>query len=324
MLDKGGIVGAVFLDLRKAFDTVNHTVLLNKLNVFKFSDAFIHLIMSYLSGRSQFVKINNHKSTTLQLNTGVPQGSILGPILFSLYINDLPSICDQCETLLYADDTVIFTSGKNADEVAVKLTQAMSKITSWLNHCCLQLNVSKTVGMFFSKNHLYPQSDIFISGQRLDVVTKFKYLGLHIDSHFSFADHVKAIRKKIQYSLSNFRYIRNSISTQAAKMFFHSLILSHMTYCLTSWSNTHKSTIKPLESLYKQALKILDKKPLSYHHCNILQKYRLLSWDNLLKFHHICLVYKIVHGLAPPPLSTYVTVQSNRSTRGTTRGDYPF
>ena len=103
------VVGAVFLDLRKAFDTVNHKVLLSKLSAFNCSPLTLSWIESYLTGRRQHVTVNNRLSPALDLSTGVPQGSILGPLLFTLYINDLPSVCPDVETQLYADDTVIYS-----------------------------------------------------------------------------------------------------------------------------------------------------------------------------------------------------------------------
>lgn len=121
-MDKGGVVGAAFLDLRKAFNTVNHNVLLHKLLNFNFSTELFNFTKSYLSFRSQLVKIDNYKSNPLCLSTGVLQGSILVQILFCMYINDLPSVCGQCDIIMYADDTVIFTHGKTAEEVAMKLT----------------------------------------------------------------------------------------------------------------------------------------------------------------------------------------------------------
>ena len=151
LMDRGGVVGAVFLDLRKAFDTVNHNILQSKFHQFNFSQFTSNWFKSYLTTQSQCVKIQNTKSTFKDLITGVPQGSILGPILFSLYINDLPTVCQGCEVIMYADDTVIFVKGKDHSDAASQLTKVMVNVSNWLNNCHLQLNSSKTVAMFFSK-----------------------------------------------------------------------------------------------------------------------------------------------------------------------------
>ena len=139
LIDRGGVVGAIFLDLRKAFDTVNHNNLQSKCVQFNFSQYTSNWFKSYLTNRSQCVKIQNTRSSFKDLVTGVPQGSILGPILFSLSKNDLPSVCQGSEILMYADDTVIFIKGKNHSEVAVQLTKVMIDVSNWLNNCNLQL-----------------------------------------------------------------------------------------------------------------------------------------------------------------------------------------
>ena len=323
-LDKGGVVGAVFLDLRKAFDTVNHSVLIAKLSQFNFSREAACWIQSYLHDRTQSVSVNNCCSVPLGLTNGVPQGSILGPLLFSLYINDLPSVCSDVDCLMYADDTVLFVHGRSKDVVAAKLTQAMTRVTTWLQESCLQLNVSKTLGMFFSKaNSVSDNPDIYVAGEKLQIVSQFKYLGLLIDSQLSFKGHIERVSKKVKMSLANFRSIRNDMSAEAAKIFLHSMIFSHFSYCITSWSQASQSAKQPLQTLYKQAIKVLDKKPRHYHHCIILKKYNLLNWDSFQKFSGLCLFYKVMHGLAPAPLAEFIS-QKNRTervTRGSVRGD---
>lgn len=313
LLDKNSVVGAIFLDFRKAFDTVNHKILLSKRSHFNFSDKALKWVAYYLYHRSQTVRIGSYQSEPLHLFSGVPQGSILGPLLFCMYINDLPRVCPEVNIQMYTDDTVLYIHGPSKTAVATKLTNAMVKISEWLNQCSLQLNVSKTVGMFFTKTtNSTANPDIVISGEKLQIVTEFKYLGILIDSKLNFNSHITKTVKKVKFNLSNFRFIRNSMSTRAVKMFMHSVIFSHMTYCLTSWSQANHNTLKPIQSLYKQTLKVLDKKPHNFHHCNILSKYNLLNLENLIKFTNICLAWPEI-----------LSLRSNTSclTRGTSRGD---
>lgn len=144
-----------------------------------------------------------------------------------------------------------------------------------------------------------------------------------IDSNLTFKSQVKKVCNRVKHSLPNFRYIRNCMSLEAAKMFMNAMIMSHIIYCLTTWSQTSSTTLKPLESLYKQSMKTLDKKTNRFHHCHILKKQNLLSWDNLIKYANLCLVYKVLHNLAPPPLSGFVKQRAHTSqiTRGVARGN---
>lgn len=279
---------------------------------------------SYLTQRTQFVRVRNHQSSIISLPTGVPQGSILGPLLFSLYVNDLPNVCPEVNTQMYADDTVVFVHANSAAQAADLLSKSMQKITEWLNQNCLQLNISKTVCMFLSKSKSRcVEPDIVVAGERIQVVSEFKYLGVYIDNNLTFKSHIKKVCNHIKYNLANFRYVRSCMSKRAAMMFMHSMILSHITYCLTTWSQASNTSLKPLLSLYKKTLKVLDKKSIYYHHCHVLKKYNLLNFENLIIYADLCLVYKILHGLAPPVLCQFVSTAPNalRSTRSAARGD---
>lgn len=324
-LDKGGVVGAIFLDLRKAFDTVNHSVLLSKLSTFKLSVDVLNWIQSYLLGRSQCVRINDKTSSLKACVLGVPQGSILGPLLFSAYINDLPSVCDGVGTLMYADDTVLYTSGKDPEQVAAKLSLAMKQVTQWLQYSQLTLNTDKTVTMYFSntqRNMFFP--NIYVNGQMIKNVNEFKYLGVILDPNLTFKSHIKKMSHVLKYNLSNFRHIRNSLTVEASKIYFNAMILSYFHYCISCWSQASKSVLKPIRSLHKQALKILDRKSRQYHHCDILNKYKMLSFDNLMLYSDVRLVYKIIHNTAPPPLKNFVKLRSEhtvRASRSVSSGD---
>lgn len=174
---------------------------------------------------------------------------------------------------MYADDTVIFVHANSAAQAADLLSNSMQKITEWLNHNCLQLNVSKTVCMFFSKSKSRcVEPDVVVAGKRLQVVSDFKYLGVYIDNNLTFKLHIKKVCNRIKYNLANFIYVRSCMSKRAAMMFMHSMILSHITYCLTTWSQARNTSLKPLLSLYEKTIKVLDRKCIYYHHCHVLKK----------------------------------------------------
>lgn len=165
--------------------------------------------------------------------------------------------------------------------------------------------------MLFSKQPMktaYTYS-VRLGEEELTVVIEFKYLAVMLDSTLSFKSHIKMVTKTVKFNLYNFRQIQRSLTDSAAMLFLHSMIFSHLSYCLTSGSMTTTSTLKPTESQYKKALKILAKKPFSYHHCNILSQYNQLSFENFVKFKSACLMYKVLHGLAPPPLNDFITLR---------------
>lgn len=156
---------------------------------------------------------------------------------------------------MYADDTVIYVHGSCMTQVASEPTSSMVHVTAWLNQCRLQLNVSKTVGMFFTKTHSSSvEPDVSVSGERLQIVSEIKYLRVMIDSKLSFKAQVKKVCNRVKFNPSNFQFIRDHTSTEAAKMHMHSMVISHITYCLTSWSQASNTTLNPLQSLYKGTL----------------------------------------------------------------------
>lgn len=145
-------MGAVFLDLKRAFDTVDHQILLTKLSKFNFSAQALDWFGSYLADRKQCVVVDGVRSPCLDCPVGVPQGSVLGPLLFSLYINDVFDVCEGVHAQLYADDAVIFTAAKNTSEAAQTLTVSVSNVQDWLTKSCLSLNVKKSV-CFLQNSH---------------------------------------------------------------------------------------------------------------------------------------------------------------------------
>lgn len=281
---------------------------------------------SYLSNKSQYVTVNGVKSHKLCSSVGIPQGSTLGPLLFSLYVNELPDICPDLNVQLYADDAVVFAHGSSADDIASKLTEGLNRIQTWLENQGLVLNTAKTVCMYLSKTSVeLPRSNVYIGSDELELVSHFKYLGVILDSQLSFKKHIKKVTNVVKFNLQNFRQIRPYMSNDAAKTYLHCMILSHMEYCFPIWSVTDITTLKPIEQLYKQSIKILDKESNWVHHCPLLKKYSLLNFKNLKTFKYGCLIYKTIKNMAPPPLKQFFKQKdiatSRIITRSITRGD---
>ena len=197
----------------------------------------------------------------------------------------------------------------------------MQKISLWLKNSHLTLNIDKTVSVFFKnqQNILAGQleTNITIDGQNILNVDEVKYLGVILDQNLTFKSHIKKLSNTLKLNISNFRYIRKSLTTEASSTYLNAMIIPHFRYCMTSWSQACRSTLKPLEILYKRSLKVHDQKPRQYHHCRILSKYNILSFENIITHSNLCLLFKIIHGAAAPPLRKFISLSSEATSRVT-------
>ena len=191
----------IFIDLKKAFDTVNHEILINKLEHYGIRGTNLKWFSSYLNGRTQFTFCNNSSSEIKGITCGVPQGSVLGPLLFLLYINDLPNISKVLKFYLFADDTNIFYQSPNLDTLQKVLNKELRKLSLWLNANRLALNISKTNFVIFAaKNKPLKNVTLLLHNKAIEEKDHVKYLGILIDSQLTFKYHITAVAKKISRS----------------------------------------------------------------------------------------------------------------------------
>ena len=204
-IDKGRVPLSVFLDLSKAFDTLDHSILLKKLNFYGISGIPLQRFSSYLMNRQQLVDYDGTFSSVTILNTGVPQGSILGPLFFIIYMNDIHEASENFHAILYADDTSLFSSlcsfnvslnGNNFDKhvLSTNINNELRKIQEWLNINKLSLNVSKTKYIIFHNHQRNIDSlipDIRINNQAIERFSEFNFRGLTSDEHLSWNAHIK-------------------------------------------------------------------------------------------------------------------------------------
>ena len=247
-LDSGYSSCAIFLDLAKAFDSVSHEILLKKLHHYGIRGKAYDLMKSYLTGRSQFVQINNTCSLLTAITFGVPQGSILGPLLFLLFINDLPD-ATSLYVKLFADDTFLCAQDKNIDSLQSNVNVELDKVYSWLVSNKLTLNINKSKYMIVSKKRLIPQLKIYLNGTELEKCESYKYLGVYIDSKLNWKDHIDHITSKIAKSCGALAKIRHYVDTNTIVNIFHALVNSYARYGIIVWGNASKATLKPLQTM---------------------------------------------------------------------------
>lgn len=262
-IDSKQVVGALFLDLRKAFDTLNHCILLEKLENYGIRGVANEIIRSYLSGRKQFVSIGTSKSSKKSINIGVPQGSNIGPLLFLLYINDLCRLQLKGTPRLFADDTALFYPQSNVEFVVRDMNNDLEILSRYFATNMLSLNASKTKCMFFhSPRKPVPQHDyIRLKSCIIEEVKSFKYLGLILDTTLSWADHIKYVEKRVSSLCGIMRRVSYFVSRSILLKFYFAHIHSCLNYLIIAWGRAYKSSLKKLQTLQNRCLKTIFKKP---------------------------------------------------------------
>ena len=230
-IDKRSITIGVFIDLKKAFDTIDHKILLNKLEIYGIRGVVLNWLKSYLSDRKQFVKFNDSDSDELTIQCGIPQGSILGPTLFILYINDLHNVSKILNFILFADDTYIFLSGSNLTDLCNIMSNELKKLDVWFRVNKLSLNVSKTNFMVFG-NKKNEECKIYINDIEIEEVSSTKFLGVIIDNKLNWQRQIQNVQRKVSKSVSILYRVKNLLDTNALLMIYNSLILPYLNYCV--------------------------------------------------------------------------------------------
>jgi hypothetical protein len=258
-IDKGEQVLGVFLDFRKAFDTVNHHILLNKLYKYGIRGTAHQWLTDYLNNRKQYVSFSNAESQKLIIKCGVPQGSILGPLLFLIYINDLIYVSNSLMPILFADDTNIFLSGKSLSDMYNVMNAELSNIVEWLNANRLSLNVDKThYTVFKSKRRIIETSNtLCINGTMIGQVDHTKFLGVNIDSKLTWDKHISMVKSKVARGIGIICKARHLLGIKSLVTLYYSLIYSHFTYCIEVWGSASAIYINTLFKLQKKIIRIM-------------------------------------------------------------------
>ena len=267
-LDKKQIAMLLLIDFSKAFDMVDHQILLDKLSHYGIRGIALKLFESYLDGRQQSVTINNVKSENKVLVHGIPQGSILGPLLFIIYINDIPNIQKLTKFILYADDANIIITGANAHEIITKYRELATVLSHWVACNGLMLNVGKTNYMIFSNIDIGDLNSHQPTMNNRPIERKYvaKFLGVLVDSRLQWTHHIKSLSTKMSRNCGILYKMKGILPQKAMLTLYHSFIQSHLNYCSLIWGLGSKNSLKSLFTCQKKAIRALIPGYVNYYY----------------------------------------------------------
>ena len=303
-INRGSLIGTVMIDFKKAFDLVDHSLLLKKLKHYKLSDNTLSWFASYLSSRKQKVSLNNITSDSELITDGVPQGSILGPLLFLMFINDLPLYTDSANTEFYADDTNLYVCGESLEIIESNLQIALDCLAKWCKCNDMLINTTKTKVMLITTHQkrtslINGQLSLHLNDDELNMITNDKVLGIIIDNNLTWSQHVDKVCKKITTNLWLLARIKDYLNTSHRVQFYKTYIQPHIDYCNTVWGGTSQVNLNRIFRLQKRACKII----LDYNVENVLEsmeELKILSIYDRLYLRKAKFMYKISNNECPP------------------------
>lgn len=296
-IDGKNIVLGVFIDFKKAFDTVSHEILLKKLQRIGITGIALKMFESYLRDRSQIVKINEYESTPLPVTYGIPQGSILGPLLFLVYINDVQDLGLQGHLTLYADDTCLFYFGPKITEIIPRVQQDLDVLFSWLQTNLLTINISKTSYIIFkAKNKQIPlYNKLTINNIPLNEKSNEKYLGLRIDNQLTWQFQIDYLKKKLSALMASLRGVVRCFPRKLRLSIYNAMVKSHLIYQIEIWGSASKTRLAKLQIAQNKIIKLLFHYPYLSSCTKVYKETKLMTLQQLYKYHTCILVRKVLN-----------------------------
>lgn len=319
-IDNKKIVGTIFLDLSAAFDLLDHTILLNKLKCYGFLLPALRWLESYLSNREYKVYFNGNYSDVGHMDCGVPQGSCLGPLLFSIFTNDLPLVLQHATMAIYADDTTLFASAQTDCQLNNILNDELALVTQWIRANKLVVNVKKTKCMVVGTKHLLkttPMLHLTSGNMIIEQVDQAKLLGVIVDSRLSWTSQINYVLQKMGRSMGIIKHCRECIPRWLTKQLVQSLVLSYLDYASVVWSNTSENNLHKLQVAQNKAARIVLGCP---YRTNVRTMHNSLAWLTVkcrLKYFLITFIRNIILTKIPKVIHNKLSFFSDNHSYGT-------
>ena len=319
-LDLGKLVGFVFIDLKKAFDTVDHEILCQKLLHYGVQQRELASFKSYLNNRKQFCRVNGVNSKTEGIDIGVPQGSCLGPLLFLIYINDLPQAVQNSTVSMYADDTSLCYQSSDINQLNEAINYDLKQLDSWLQGNKLSLNVAKTNPMLVSTKQKHNilkgrNEDLHwkIRDNRLEIIQKTKYLGVQIDNSLNWKEHIKTVSTKVARAIGFLKHAKTFLPQETLKTLYTGIVEPHLRYCCSVWGCAGLTELNQLQKLQNRAARIITSSNFDTPSRPLIDQLGWKTIDELVASETKTMVFKSLHELAPQYLCDLFTRNSKSS-----------
>ena len=301
------------MDLSKAFDTLDHKILLYKLERYGIRGTPLAWFKDYLHNRKQYVEFHSIRSHVLDLQCGVPQGSILGPLLFLIYINDITFASDIPSFVLFADDTNLLFSHKDFNVLIDNINTELPKITNWLSSNRLSLKLNTTNYVVFKNpntNINDNQCKISLYNKNLERKSCANFLGVNVDEHLNWNTHCNTIIVSVSRSIGILNKLKNELSKDTLLILYNSLILSKLSYCNIIWGTSCKRNINSIILLQKKAIRICSGSSYLEHTNPLFQTLRILKITDINVLQTAIFMYKFKINLIPANFKSFLIVMT--------------